>query len=97
MHQKDCGISRKKKRSFSASDPWKTVESAASYLSVHPNYVRTLIHEAVLKAVRFGKGFLIEKSDLDQLLIRRKKFFGPYRRGTKPWVTKRHEKNRRAA
>lgn len=79
------------------SERWLTVPLAASSKKVHPNYIRSLIHGGELKAVHFGKGFLIEKTDLDNLLLRRKKFFPPYRRGTKPWIAAMHAENRGGA
>jgi excisionase family DNA binding protein len=86
-----------KKVTVANSDRWKTVAESAIYLRCSPQHVRTLIHNSKLKAVRCGKGFLLDRNDLDGLLVRRKRFFNPYRRGTKPWVAQRHAENRRAA
>ena len=76
---------------------WMTVESAASYLSVHAQTIRRLIRSGGLQASSVRSLYRIDRTDLDNLLLRSKKFFGPYRRGTKPWVAKRHAENRGGA
>jgi excisionase family DNA binding protein len=78
-----------------ASGRWRTVEEAALYLRCSEQHVRRLIHGAELRAVRFAKGYLLDQSDLDNLLLRRKRFFSPYRSGSKPWVARRHAQNRK--
>jgi excisionase family DNA binding protein len=75
---------------------WLDVREAAAYLGVSIGYIRRLIHDGELKAGRLGMNFRIDRLDLDQLMLRRKRIVAPYRHGTKPWVSARHKKNRRA-
>lgn len=86
------------------SDPnnlkWFNVALAARYALCSQTYIRQLIHGGELKAVRLGQTYRIDRVDLDQFLTRRKRFVAPYRKGTHPWVAKRHaqeRKHRRAA
>ena len=79
------------------SNRWLAVEAAAAYLAISPNYLRRLIHDGQLKAVRFGNHFRLDRLDLDQLMIRRKRVVPPYRKNTRPWVAKRHAKKRATA
>lgn len=76
---------------------WLTVDEAAIYLQCSPQTVRGLIHGRELRASRLGASFRLDRVDLDHLLERRKTFQNPYRKGTHPWVAKRHAKNRRRA
>jgi excisionase family DNA binding protein len=73
---------------------WLAVNAAAAYLGVSQNYLRKLIHDGDLKAGRIGNNFRIDRLDLDQLMLRRKRTVRPYRRGTRPWVSARHAKAR---
>jgi excisionase family DNA binding protein len=84
------------KDSFPESIRWMSIASAASYLEVHPQTIRRLIHSGDLRASKIGH-YRVDRADLDQLLLRRKKFFAPYRRGSKPWVAERHAENRGVA
>lgn len=74
---------------------WFLVEEAAQYLRLSPQTIRHAIHAGELRAVRIGKGFHLDRVDLDQLMDRRKDTIPPYRRGTRPWVAKRHAQNRK--
>ena len=82
-----------KKDSFTASVRWMSIASAASYLKIHPQTIRRLIHSGELRAAKIGH-YRVDRNDLDGLLLRRKRFFAPYRKGTKPWVAQRHAQNR---
>jgi excisionase family DNA binding protein len=73
---------------------WLTVDQAAAYLQVIPNTIRNLIHDGSLKAARLGYKFRIERDDLDKLMLHRKRVVPPYRRGLRPWVSKRHAEAR---
>lgn len=75
---------------------WLTVLEASAYIHVCPGIIRTLLHNGELKAARIGNHYRIERSDLDQLLTRRKRVVPPYRKGTRPWVAKRWAKKRKA-
>jgi excisionase family DNA binding protein len=98
-------MSRSEKATASVAEPspldpnlrWLTVDEAAQYLRVGPHTIRHTIHSGELKAARFGQGFRIDRTDLDQLLLRKKRIVAPYRRGTHPWVAKRHAENRKRA
>jgi len=68
---------------------WLTVDEAAIYLRVSPGTIRGLIHRGELRAARIGTLFRLDRADLDQLMLRRKRSVAPYRRGTHPWVAKR--------
>ncbi len=76
---------------------WLLVVEAAQYLRLSPQTVRQAIHSGELKAIRIGKGFHLDRTDLDRMMISRKKTIPPYRRGTRPWVAKRHTQNRKRA
>ena len=90
---------RKKPRISSAfpNSRWMNLAEACLYVRCSHQYLRRLIHGADLKAARCAKGFVLDREDLDNFLLRRKKLFNPYRRGTKPWISAMHERNRRAA
>ena len=96
MPEKDLSKSPASKISFPASVRWMSIASAASYLEIHPQTIRRLIHSGELRAAKIGH-YRVDRADLDQLLICRKKFFAPSRRGSKPWVAKRHAENRGGA
>jgi excisionase family DNA binding protein len=76
---------------------WLAVEAAAAYLDISANYLRRLIHDGQIKAIRFGHNFRLDRLDLDQLMIRRKRVVPPYRKNTHPWVAKRHAVGRKRA
>lgn len=76
---------------------WLAVEAAAAYLAISANYLRKLIHDGQIKAIRLGNNFRLDRLDLDQLMLRRKRVVPPYRKNTRPWVAKRHAKNRKRA
>lgn len=73
---------------------WLSVFEAAQYLQCAPNHIRRVIHAGDLRAVRFANSFRIDRADLDQLMMKRKQRIAPYRRGTRPWVTRRHAAER---
>jgi excisionase family DNA binding protein len=77
---------------------WLTVESAAAYLHVHAQTIRNAMRRGDIRASRLADAgpYLIDRFELDRLLERRKKVLGPYRKGTHPWVAKRHAENRKA-
>jgi excisionase family DNA binding protein len=91
-------MARVKTTNPSPLDPnlkWLLVPEAAQYLRVSPQTIRALIQSGRLKAARgIGAGFRIDRSDLDNLLLREKKVIPPYRRGTHKWVTERWAKKR---
>jgi excisionase family DNA binding protein len=91
-------MARAKTGAVPSLDPnlkWLLVPEAAAYLRVSPQTIRTLIHSGRLKATRgIGAGFRIDRADLDNLLLRKKKVIPPYRRGTHKWVTERWAKKR---
>ena len=76
---------------------WLAVDAAAAYLGVSANYLRKLIHDGDLKAGRLGNNFRIDRLDLDQLMLRRKRVVAPYRKNTRPWVARYHAQNRKRA
>lgn len=73
---------------------WLTIPEAASCIAVSPNTVRGFIHDQELRAVPIGLMFRIDRNDLDEFMLRRKKVVAPYRRGSRPWVAERHAKDR---
>jgi excisionase family DNA binding protein len=73
---------------------WFSVLEAAAYLGCSPNLIRNLLHNGELRASNVGVLYRIEKSDLDSLMLRRKRRVPPYRKGTHPWVSQRHERAR---
>ena len=84
-------------QSLDPSQRWLNVELSARHIDVSPQTIRNLIRSGELRAVRIAKGYKIDRSDLDQLMERRKRTFPPYRKNTHPWVAERHARNRRAA
>jgi excisionase family DNA binding protein len=76
---------------------WFTVEEAASYLRVSHQTIRNILHSGQLKAARVGARFRIAIEDLDDFLARSRRAVAPYRRGTRPWVARRHAANRKRA
>lgn len=73
---------------------WLDVVTAALYVIVSQGTIRNLIRSGELRAVRLGKGYKIDKNDLDALMLRRQRTFPPYRKHTHPWVAERHAQNR---
>jgi len=76
---------------------WLDVYAAADYLAISPHTLRGLVHRAELKASTIGKNLRFDRVDLDNYMIRRKRFFKPYRKGTRPWVAKRWKEFRKKA
>jgi excisionase family DNA binding protein len=74
---------------------WLNVELSAQHVDVCPQVIRDLIRSGELRAVKLGKGYKIDRADLDELMLRRKRTFPPYRVNTHPWVAARHAKNRK--
>ena len=77
---------------------WLSVEAAADYIGCSPQTIRAIIHRGELRASRLSDGgpYLIDRFELDRLLERRKRIVPPYRRGSRPWVAKRHAVRRSA-
>jgi len=75
---------------------WLTLPEAASYLALSPNTVRHVIHAGELRAARIGLMFRIDRTDLDQFMLRRSQIITPYRKGSRPWVAERWAKHRAA-
>jgi excisionase family DNA binding protein len=72
---------------------WLTVERAAEYLGCSSQTIRSAMHRGDLRASRLGPAgapYLLDRIDIDRFLERRKRVLPPYRRGSKPWVKKRH-------
>jgi excisionase family DNA binding protein len=93
-------VARKTKFPSDLIDPnqrWLDVFESARYLHVSPQQVRRYLHDGDLRASRVGKGFLLDRADLDQFVLRRKKPVAPYRRGTRPYVAERWAKLRKEA
>ena len=81
----------------SVVDRWLDVDQAAVYIPSSPQTIRGLIHKGELRAAQLGgRYYRIDRVDLDQLLIRRKRIHRPYRVGSRPWVKARHAKNRKS-
>jgi len=87
-------MSDPKKAPLDSNSRWLDVEEACLYVRCSPGYLRKLIHAGELRASRFASGFRLDRIDLDQLLIRRKRTISPYRKNTRPWVAKRHAAKR---
>jgi excisionase family DNA binding protein len=75
---------------------WLTLPEAACYLSLSANTVRHFLHSGELRAVRIGLMFRVDRTDLDQFMLRRSQIVAPYRRGTRPAVSKRWAEYRAA-
>jgi excisionase family DNA binding protein len=75
---------------------WLTVPQAAVYLNVTPQTIRAAMHRGELRAtqLRERSPYLLDRLDIDRYLERRKRALPPYRRGSKPWVSKRHAEAR---
>lgn len=71
-----------------------TLEEAAAYMRRSPTYLRTLIHDRQLKAIRSGHAFLLDRTDIDAYLEKLKVFQAPYRTGTRPKTAERWAKYR---
>jgi excisionase family DNA binding protein len=87
--KKNSGISEEPPLIPVADRRWLTLPEAASYLALSPNTVRHIIHAGELRAVRIGLMFRIDRTDLDQFMLRRSQVVAPYRRGTRPAVALR--------
>jgi excisionase family DNA binding protein len=75
---------------------WFTIALAAIYIQLCQQSVRSLIHSGELRAVHFGNTYRIDRRDLDELMLRKKRIVAPYRRGTHGWVRERHAAARKA-
>jgi excisionase family DNA binding protein len=75
---------------------WLSVEQAAAHVNLSAQTIRNILHSGDLRATQIGHVYRIERSDLDSFMARRKRSVRPYRRGSKPYVAKRHAENRRA-
>jgi excisionase family DNA binding protein len=75
------------------------VDPNVKWLRVSAQYVRRILHAGELKAAGLGgsAGFRIDRADLDQLMLRRKRVIPPYLKGNRPWVAARHAQNRKRA
>ncbi|PYU26987.1 MAG: hypothetical protein DMG30_00515 [Acidobacteria bacterium] len=83
--------------SFHSIQRWFTIGEAAAYLRCSPQTVRNLIHRQEIRAAKLGDwAFRLDRHDLDHYLEMRKRVVAPYRRGTHPWVAKRHAQSRKA-
>ena len=82
----------------SVTKRWMTVGEAAKYLGCSPQTVRTVLRSGSLRASRLVDGgpYLIDRLELDRFLERRLRHLPPYRKGSKPWVAKRHAEGRAA-
>lgn len=78
---------------------WLSVFQAADYLGCSPQTIRAILHRGELRASTLVSGgpYLIDRVELDRFLERHKRILPPYRRGSKPWVARRHAANRRPA
>jgi excisionase family DNA binding protein len=74
---------------------WFTIDEAALYLRISASTLRKILHAGELKAARLGPNYRLERTDLDQFLLKRKRVIAPYRKGTHPWVAKRHAASRK--
>lgn len=88
------GIKKKFLPEVDPNQRWLTVLEAARYLRVSPQLIRRSLHDGSLKAAPFGQGYLLDRADLDQFVMRRKRIIPPYRRGTRPWVAERWAQQR---
>ena len=76
---------------------WFTVDEAAEYLRCCPQTIRNAMHRGDLRATQLGPegaSYLLDRMDIDRFLERRKRVIPPYRKGTRPWVKKRHKEER---
>ena len=87
--------SKKLKPALNYNQPWFDVAEASVYLHVSPQTLRRFLHDGSLRAARVGKGFLLDRADLDSFVLRRKRVIPNYRRGTRPWVAQRHAQERK--
>jgi excisionase family DNA binding protein len=71
------------------SQRWFTIAEAAVHLRLSDGYVRHMIHGGEIRASRIGNEFRLDRQDLDRELEKRKKFFNPYKKGTRPAVARR--------
>ena len=78
---------------------WLSISSAASYIGVSVQTLRSILHRGEIGASRLSEGspYLLDRFDLDRFLERRKRILPPYRKGTRPAVAKRHLEARKVA
>jgi excisionase family DNA binding protein len=82
---------------FPAADQrWLTIYGAAAYTQLSSQNIRNRIHAGELRASRIGVIYRIDRNDLDQFMLSRKKTVAPYRKGTRPWIAAMHARNRKA-
>lgn len=89
-----------KKVSSEVIDPsqrWFTVAQSAAYVQLCEQSVRGLVHAGELRAVHFGNTYRIDRRDLDELMLRRKRTIAPYRKHSRPWVAERHAAARKVS
>lgn len=76
---------------------WLDVKAAAAHATCSVQTIRRLVHSQQLRAITSLGHLVIDRNDLDELLLRNKKILPPYRIGTRPAVKARHERERQAA
>jgi len=89
-------VATKKVLTLPVIDPnqkWFSIAEAARHIRRSDGFVRALLHSGELQASNVG-GFLIAREALDRYISSHKKTIPPYRKNTRPWVAKRHAKNR---
>jgi excisionase family DNA binding protein len=71
---------------------WLSISSAAAYIGISVQTLRSILHRGELRASRLSSGspYLLDRLDVDRFLERRKRVIPPYRKGTRPAVAKRH-------
>lgn len=50
---------------------WLTVSEAAVYLHLSNQTIRNLLHSGELRSCHFGNTFRIDRTDLDEMMLRR--------------------------
>ena len=78
---------------------WFTVDEAAEYLRCSSQTIRSAMHRGDLRCSQLGpegSPYLLDRLDIDRFLERRKRVLAPYRKGSRPWVAKRHAAERAA-
>ncbi len=75
---------------------WLTIAEAAAYMRLSQQTVRNFIHEGELRASRLGSIYRLDRQTIDEFMVRRERAIAPYRRGTRPWITEMHARNRKA-
>ena len=76
---------------------WLDLRTAAAYESGSISSVRRQIRRGELKAVTILGHLVVDKNDIDELMLRNKRTLPPFRVGTKPAVAERHAKARKVA